>query len=105
MQSPELSVEVLTLHEVARLLRVSRHTLYRPAVQGELPVRKAGHVGRFPKPAVEHYLCGRLPGAETASEVARRASVPEHTRFRINEARDGDVSATRIQRTKNGVTP
>ncbi len=65
-----MSSHVLTINEVAELLRVSRYTVYRLASRGELPGRKIGRVWRFPKGAIEKHLSGH--GADcTSSERAK----------------------------------
>ena len=51
--------EVMIVSEVAQLLRVSRHTVYRLAARGELPGRKVGRIWRFQRGALEDYLRGR----------------------------------------------
>jgi len=48
---------VLTVAEVAVFMRVSRETVYRLAVRGELPGRKVGRIWRFSKDAIQDYLC------------------------------------------------
>jgi excisionase family DNA binding protein len=50
--------EILTVGEVAKLMRVSRDTVYRLAVAGELPGRRVGRIWRFPKDAIQSYLHG-----------------------------------------------
>lgn len=49
---------VLTVDEVAAVLRVSRHTVYRLAERGELPGRRVGRVWRFSKEGIDRYLLG-----------------------------------------------
>lgn len=51
-----MAQEVLTVQEVAALLRVSRDTVYRLAARGGIPGRKIGRVWRFPKDAIQGYL-------------------------------------------------
>ena len=51
-----MPVELLTGDEVAKLLRVSRDTVYRLATRGELPGRKVGRVWRFSKEAIALYV-------------------------------------------------
>ncbi len=52
-----MTPDVLTGDEVARLLRVSRDTVYRLAARGQLPGRKVGRIWRFSKDAIHDYLC------------------------------------------------
>ena len=49
--------DVLTVGEVAAFMRVSRETIYRLAARGELPGRKTGRIWRFPRDAIQAYLC------------------------------------------------
>ena len=51
--------DVLTVGEVAAFMRVSRETVYRLAVRGELPGRKIGRLWRFQKEAIQDYLWKR----------------------------------------------
>jgi len=53
--------EVLTVTEVAELMRVSTDTIYRLAVAGELPGRKVGRAWRFSRSAVTRYLTSGAP--------------------------------------------
>lgn len=53
--------EALTVEEVAKFLRVSRHTVYRLVERGEIPGRKIGRVWRFPRVALEQFLSGDQP--------------------------------------------
>ena len=63
--------DILTVAEVARLMRVSRDTVYRLAARGELPGRKIGRIWRFLEDDIEQYLRKRpqamLPTAGPAS--------------------------------------
>ena len=63
---------VLTGHEVAKLLRVSRDTVYRLAARGELPGRKIGRIWRFPKDAIQEYLCEGKSHETEARSTDRR---------------------------------
>ena len=64
-----MAVENLKVGEVAKLLRVSRDTVYRLAARGELPGRKVGRIWRFPRAAIDEYMCERTTarGAEDAA--------------------------------------
>ena len=48
--------EALTIEEVAKVLKVSRETVYRLAAAGQLPGRKVGRIWRFSATAIERYL-------------------------------------------------
>jgi excisionase family DNA binding protein len=64
--------EVLTIDEVATLLRVSTDTIYRLANRGELAGRKVGRIWRIPRAAVEQYLrCPprRIPASDSSTAV------------------------------------
>lgn len=50
---------VMTVEEVAELLRLSKETIYAEAQQGRLPARKIGRTWRFFRPAVIEYLYAR----------------------------------------------
>ena len=51
--------EVLTVEEVAKLLRVNRKTVYDAAQRGEIPGRKIGRILRFSREAVVQWLRGQ----------------------------------------------
>ena len=53
---------VLTGRKVAKLLRVSQDTVYRLAARGQLSGRKVGRIWRFPRRAIESYLCAQIEG-------------------------------------------
>ena len=61
----------LNVDEVAELLRVSRHTVYRLAQRGDLPGRKIGRIWRFSRSGVEQYLFGNsLPSKADPTDAA-----------------------------------
>ena len=68
-----MSLQVLTGGEVAKLLRVSRDTVYRLAASGELPGRKIGRIWRFSRDAIEQYLQNRQAGVSLGSSCSARA--------------------------------
>lgn len=51
--------QVLTVDEVAKLLRVNRKTLYDAISRKEIPCTKVGRVYRFSKQAVLEWLNGQ----------------------------------------------
>jgi PTS system nitrogen regulatory IIA component len=53
-----MTPDVLTGDEVAKLLRVSRDTVYRLATRGQLPARKVGRIWRFSEDAIRKYVEG-----------------------------------------------
>jgi excisionase family DNA binding protein len=54
---PALSeVRVLTVAEVAKVMRVSKMTVYRLVHSGELPAVRVGRSFRVPETAVNEYL-------------------------------------------------
>lgn len=65
-----MSLQVLTGGEVAKLLRVSRDTVYRLAASGELPGRKIGRIWRFSRDAIEQYLQNRQAGVSLGSSCS-----------------------------------
>lgn len=76
---------VLTGKEVARLLRVSRDTVYRLAARGELPGRKIGRIWRFQRRSIEEYLSQQGQGSSprpsplsTRDPPGTRTSPPDH---------------------------
>lgn len=53
-------MEVLTLQQVARLLRLHSSTVYRMVKRGEIPAVKVGRVWRFSKDALDTWLSGGI---------------------------------------------
>jgi len=67
-----MAPDVLTIDEVAKLLRVSPDTVYRLAARGELAGRKVGRIWRIPRSAVEQYLgCPprRIPAGASSTHL------------------------------------
>lgn len=52
--------EIMTIEEVARLLRVSERTVYEWAQKGEIPAGKLGSSWRFKRAEVERWVDDRL---------------------------------------------
>jgi excisionase family DNA binding protein len=67
-------MEVLTLEQVAKLLRLHRSTVYRMVKRGEIPALKVGRVWRFSKEALDAWLrgVGRLQARGEARERPTR---------------------------------
>lgn len=57
-------MKVLTVDEVASLLRLNRVTIYRMAKSGSIPAVKVGKVWRFPEPAIESWLSEKIIGTK-----------------------------------------
>lgn len=51
-----MALDILTAAEVAKLLRVSRDTVYSVAARSELPGRRVGCIWRFPKNTIESFI-------------------------------------------------
>ncbi|WP_051442238.1 helix-turn-helix domain-containing protein [Arthrobacter sp. H14] len=58
------NLELLTVEEVATVLRVSRMTVYRRVHSGELPSVHFGRSFRIPASAIEAYLNPRTTSTE-----------------------------------------
>ena len=56
MSSSLSEVKFLTVAEVAKLMRVSKMTVYRLVHSGELPAVQIGRSFRVPEQAVDEYL-------------------------------------------------
>jgi excisionase family DNA binding protein len=52
----EAIMQILTLAQVARLLRLHTSTVYRMVSRGEIPAMKVGRVWRFSKEALDRWL-------------------------------------------------
>ncbi len=55
------AVDVLTITEVSRLLRIGRNSAYDAARRGELPVVRIGRRLLVPRVALERLLAGHRP--------------------------------------------
>lgn len=55
-ERPFGDVSFLTVAEVAKIMRVSKMTVYRMVHAGELPAVRVGRSFRVPESAVEDYL-------------------------------------------------
>lgn len=55
-ERPFGDVSFLTVAEVAKIMRVSKMTVYRMVHSGELPAVRVGRSFRVPESAVEDYL-------------------------------------------------
>ena len=51
-----MPVKLLTLSEVAEILRVNRETVYRMARDGRIPATKVGHQWRFNRSSIGAWL-------------------------------------------------
>jgi excisionase family DNA binding protein len=54
--------EILTLEEVAAMLRISRHTLYRLARAGKIPSFRIGDDWRFRKDLIKRWIAQQTVG-------------------------------------------
>jgi len=68
--------EILTLTDVARLLKVADKTVYRFAQRGELPGFKVGGQWRFRRQDLEAWIEQRRVGGQTLSSAAPTRSTP-----------------------------
>ena len=66
----ETTRDVMTVDEVAGFMRVSRETVYRLALRGELPGRKIGRVWRFRKDAIHKYMEGESAGGQASTVMS-----------------------------------
>lgn len=64
----DLSNKVLTISEVAQLLRVHASTVYRLAKAGQLPAFKLGDGWRFNSEDVDRWRFARVPKSGTPQE-------------------------------------
>lgn len=68
MASDFRNLELLTVEEVATVLRVSKMTVYRRVHSGELPSVHFGRSFRIPARAIEAYLNPRTTSPEEREE-------------------------------------
>lgn len=55
-EQDQVTVKFLTVAEVAKIMRVSKMTVYRLVHSGELPAARVGRSFRVPERAVQEYL-------------------------------------------------
>ncbi len=56
-----MTESVLTLREVASLLKVSEKSIYRRAQRGEIPAFKVGGTWRFRHRDIDSWIAAQLP--------------------------------------------
>jgi len=70
--------DILTIPEVAELLRIAEKTVYTLAQRGEIPAFKVGGQWRFSRGAIQAWIDNRTragqPGAESASDDSASGS-------------------------------
>jgi excisionase family DNA binding protein len=60
--------EVLTIKEVAAILRIHRSTLYRMIERGEVPYFRVGYDYRFDSESIERWIAWKAGGEWNQSE-------------------------------------
>ena len=66
-------MKVLTVDEVASLLKLTRVTIYRMAKAGDIPALKVGKVWRFPEAEIEAWLSEKIRGKGTPTGGRQQA--------------------------------
>lgn len=61
---PDNEPEVMTLDELAAMLRVHRSTIYRMLAAGELPAFKMGSDWRFTRATIKAWMAKRIDDAD-----------------------------------------
>ena len=61
--------ETYTVEEAAKVLGISKPSMYAAVKRGEIPVIKIGRVIRVPKAAMSHWLAGIRPESHHREEV------------------------------------
>jgi excisionase family DNA binding protein len=69
--------EILTLPDVARLLRVAEKTVYTMAQRGGLPAFKVGGQWRFKRVDLDHWIEERKQSVQPAAR--RRNNMPKNS--------------------------
>jgi excisionase family DNA binding protein len=72
----ETSADVLTIREVARVLRIGRNLAYEAAQRGELPVVRIGRRLLVPRLALERLLAGYVSDADRGTRPPPGAAPP-----------------------------
>ncbi len=66
-------MKVLTVDEVASLLKLTRVTIYRMAKAGDIPSLKVGKVWRFPEAEIEAWLMEKIRVKGTSHDGGEKA--------------------------------
>jgi excisionase family DNA binding protein len=75
-----MSIEnLLTLDEVAKLLRLSRTTLYKMLQKGTIPAVRVGFQWRFDEREIESWLKGQQPQVPQPPEPPRKEEATIYT--------------------------
>lgn len=88
-----MSEAILTIPEVAELLRVAEKTVYSLAQKGELPAFKVGGQWRFSRNAIESWIAERtrsglhVGGPSAALDAPSTMSVQERTKAKTRKRR------------------
>jgi excisionase family DNA binding protein len=70
------SLEIMTIEEVAKYLRIPVSTVYRLAQQGRIPANKIGRQWRFYRPMIQQWLAQGEPSAELS--ILTKADISDH---------------------------
>ena len=68
-----MTEEILTVAEVAKLLKVAQKTVYSMSQREELPAFKVGGQWRFRRADLDRWISQRVAGTKAASPVTRDA--------------------------------
>jgi len=86
--------DLLTIEEVAELLRVSRDTVYRLAAKGEIPGTKVGRIWRFSREAIEGWASRRLGEERGQRQLVERELAQSQERYHDLYENAPDMFAT-----------
>jgi excisionase family DNA binding protein len=78
--------DLLTVKEVAKLLRLSAQTLYKMLEQGEIPAMRIGKQWRFEASVVKNWL--ESQGSASATDTANAAAVIPHANTPVGASID-----------------
>ena len=75
-----MSEEILTIQEVAKLLKVADKTVYTMAQRGDLPAFKVGGLSRFRRLDLDAWITERVGRVERASAGDRASAMSTNRR-------------------------
>ena len=71
-----MAFDILTAAKAAKLIRVSRDTVYALAARGESPGLRVGRIWRFPQDAIENFIRVRSAAPTSGSASGGGNSCP-----------------------------
>jgi excisionase family DNA binding protein len=73
-RTPDMQDQILTVEEVAAYLRLSTSTIYRMALDGDMPAKRVGRSWRFSQTLIDEWLRANGNGRDAEAATDSRLS-------------------------------